>query len=311
MASALNTLAGLIQFNDANNDDINVSDLLDDAPLLQVLFAKAASNGTLHKYLKQTVASGNAFRAANSGLTKTYSQDEQITDTLKILDGSFSVDKALADAYTGGPAAYVQKELMRTMKERLFNLEEQVINGVNADAAGFIGLQDDAQLDAIADAMVIAAATAGASADVQSSVYLLRGGDDDVAVIMGNDGNLVVSDTSVTPIYDSASALTTYSGYYTGVEGYAGFQIGGAFSAGRICNVETALTDDDIYNALALFPAARQPNLIVMNRASLKLLRASRTATNQTGAPAPRPTEVEGIQIVVSDAVTQTEAVVS
>ena len=311
MASALNTLAGLIQFNDANNDDINVSDLLDDSPLLQVLFAKAASNGTLHKYLKQTVASGNAFRAANAGLTKTYSQDEQVTDTLKILDGSFSVDKALADAYSGGPAAYIQKELMRTMKERLFNLEEQIINGVNADAAGFIGLQDDPQLDATSDAMVIAAGTAGSSADVQSSVYLIRSGDDDVAAIMGNEGSIVVSDTGVSPIYDSASALTTYPGYYTGVVGYAGFQIGGAFSAARICNVETALDDDDIYDALALFPAARQPTHIVMNRASLKLLRASRTATNQTGAPAPRPTEVEGIPIVVSDAVTQTEAVVS
>ena len=311
MADALNTLAGLIQFNDANNADINVSNLLDDAPLLQVLFAKGASEGTLHKYLRQTVASGNAFRAANAGLSKTYSQDEQITDTLKIIDGSFSVDKAIADAFKLGPEAYIEKELMRTLRARLFALEQQIINGVNADAAGFVGLNDDNQLNAIADAMVVAAATPGESASVQTSVYLLRSGDDDCAVVMANEGAFDVSDTVVTPIYDEADALTSYPGYYTGITGYAGFQLGGSYSAARICNIETALTDDDIYNALSLFPAARQPNMIVMNRNSLKLLRASRTAVNATGAAAPRPTDVENIQIVVTDAVTSTEGVVS
>jgi hypothetical protein len=311
MAQAINTLAGLIQFNDANNDDINVSDLLDDSPLLQVLFAKAASNGTQHKYMKQTIASASAFRAVNSGLTKTYSQDEQVTDTLKILDGSFSVDKALADAYRLGPEAYVAKELMRTMRQRLFALESQIINGVNADANGFVGLADDPQLDKTGDTMCVAAATAGSTADSQTSVYLLRSGDDDVAAIMGNEGQMVVSDTVVVPIYDSASALTTYSAYYTGVEGYAGFQIGGAYSAARICNIETALIDEDFSNAISLFPAARQPNLIVLNRKALKLYRDSLTATSATGAPAPFPTEIFGIPVVVSDGVTVTEAVVA
>jgi len=41
----------------------------------------------------------------------------------------------------------------------------------------------------------------------------------------------------------------------------------------------------------------------------LKQLRDSRTATNVTGAPAPRPTEVEGIPIIVTDAIVNTEAV--
>ncbi len=56
MAEASNTLAGLVQMNDMNLADIDVSDLLDASPLLQVLNAVPASNGTLHKYLKQTVA---------------------------------------------------------------------------------------------------------------------------------------------------------------------------------------------------------------------------------------------------------------
>ena len=95
MAEATNTLAGLIQLNDRNLDDLNATDILDDAPLLQVLFAKAASNGTQHKHLKQTVASSAAFRAVNAGLSKTYSQDELVTIALKVIDASFDFDKAL------------------------------------------------------------------------------------------------------------------------------------------------------------------------------------------------------------------------
>lgn len=313
MAESFNTLAGLVQINDANLADLDITDLLEDAPMLQVLNAVSASQGTVHKYLKQTTASSAAFRAALAGLTKTASADTLVTDTLTILDGSFSADVALAQAYKNGKDAYLQRELVRTLKQAMFQVESQIINGVNNDASGFVGLRDDTQLDALADAMVEAVATAGTTADEQSSVYLIRMGDDDVSVVMGNDGQIVVDEDPVVieKVVNPGTDNTTYPAYYTSVTGYVGFQIGGAYSAARLCNIETALDDDDIYSGLALFPAGRQPNLIVMNRPSLKLLRASRTAVNATGAPAPRPTEVDGIPIVVTDGVTQTEAVVT
>ena len=102
MAASYNTLAGLVQFNDQNLADLEVTDLLDDAPLMQVLHAQVASNGTEHKYLKQTTASSSSFRAALDGITKTASADTLVTDTLAILDGSFDTDVALADAYKVG-----------------------------------------------------------------------------------------------------------------------------------------------------------------------------------------------------------------
>ena len=317
MANAINTLAGLIVLNDANNDDIAVSDLLDDSPLMQVIHAKAASNGTQHKYVKQTVASASAFRAVNAGLAKTFSQDEQVTDTLKYLDGSFYVDVAIADAYAAGPEAYIQKELARTLRQRMFALESQVLLGTNNDASGFAGLEDDAQLDAIADAMVTQPANPGA-ASANTSIYLIRHGDEDCAVVMGKNGEIVVGETVVQAVYPASDSTNTHAAYYTPVGAYAGFQIGGAYSAARIANVNCgtltatdALTDDDLYGALSLFPSARQPNAIVMNRNALRLLRNSRTAVNATGAPAPRPTEVEGIPIIVTDAITSAEATLS
>jgi hypothetical protein len=315
MAETYGTLAGLVQFNDKNLADLDVTDLLQDAPLLQVLFAQAASNGTLHKYLKETTASSAAFRAANAGLDKTNSADTLVTDVLKILDGSFPVDVALAAEAKNGKDAYLLMELMRTMKSIFSIAEKQVIYGVGNDSGGFVGLSDDPQLDGLADGMVYNAG--GTTAVKQTSVFLLRSGKDDVSYILGNDGNIVVDeDPNVVPWVATAGASPTYPAYYTAVNGYSGFQIGGAFSAARICNVNAtdaagSLTDDMIYEALALFPAARQPNMIAMNRQALKMLRASRTAVNVTGAPAPRPTEVEGIPIIVTDSINSIEAVVA
>lgn len=310
MAESFNTLAGLVQLNDKNLADLNVTDLLDEAPLLKVLFAQVASNGTLHKYVKQTTASSAGFRAALDAVAKTASADTLVTDTLAILDASFDTDVALADAYKGGRDAWLQLELVRALKQAFFAAEKQVIYGVGNDAVGFAGLHDNAQLDAVADAMVINAATVGTTGSSQTSVYILRSGKDDCSFILGNEGRIVVEDEP-TIIAKAGAVLTTstYPALYVPVTGYCGFQIGGAYSAARICNIETALTDDDIYNGLSLFPSGRQPNLIVMNRTALKLLRQSRTATNPSGDPAPRPTSVDGIPIVCTDAVLSTEAV--
>lgn len=316
MAESYNTLAGLVQLNDQNLADLGISDLLDDAPLLSVMHAQVASNGTQHKYLKQTTASSAAFRAALAGLTKTNSADTLVTDTLAILDASFDTDVALAKGYSKGVDAWLQLETQRALRQAFAVAEKQVIYGTGNDASGFAGLVDDGQLDALADTMVVNAG--GSNANTQTSCFVLRHGMSDCSVVIGNDGNIVVEEepTIIQKVVNPGTDNKVYSAYYVPILGYCGFQIGGAYSAARIANIEcndltstSAFTDNDIYAALALFPASRQPNVIVMNRNALRLLRQSRTATNATGAPAPRPTEVEGIPIVVTDQIVSTEAV--
>ncbi len=68
------------------------------------------------------------------------------------------------------------------------------------------------------------------------------------------------------------------------------------------------LTYDLIADLLSQFPSGRQPSILCMSRRSLKQLQVSRTATNATGAPAPFPTEAFGVPIIVTDALTNTEA---
>lgn len=313
MAESYNTLAGLVQINDQNLADLDITDLLQEAPVLERLAAVPASNGTLHKYLKQTTASSAAFRDALDGITKTASADTLVTDTLKILDGSFDTDVALADAYKGGRDAWLQMELVRTMKQVFAVAEKQVFYGTGNDANGFAGLIDDGQLDALADTMVVNAG--GSNASTQTSCFMLRSGVNDVAFVMGNDGNIVVEDEP-TIIQKSGSASGTFPALYVPVTGYSGFQIGGAYSAARIANIECndltatdAFTDVHLMTALSRFPGSRGPNMIAMNRNAQLLLWASRTAVNPTGAPASTPVEFMGIPIVITDQIVSTEAV--
>lgn len=312
MADDLFALADLLVINDLSIADLEITDILDDAPLLKALAADVASNGTLHKYTKETGAPVVGFRAANAGRDLDSSIDTLVTVTLQILDASFLLDAALASAYQrGGPAGLVAREARRHLRAAFFAAEKQIINGVVSDASGFVGLKAATTIDGTGDTMVVNAG--GDTADTCSSVYLLRSTPEgnDVQVIVGQGGELEIGETVSVQAKDGDGK--SYPGLWTPIFSYLGLQVGSAQSVGRICNLDFdhTLTDDMIYQAIAKFPAGRQPTHIAMNRNSLEKLRDSRTATNATGAPAPRPTEVEGIPIVVTDAILNTEAVVA
>jgi len=310
MAHEFLTLADLVKVNDRNLADRDITDLLQDAPLMRALAADVASNGTTHKYLKETGAPVVGFRSPNTGRDNSKSADTEVSIDLKILDGSFAVDKALADAYHMGPEAYVAREAVRSLRACFFAAERQFVNGTGAAADGFVGLADalDADHEMVVDAE-------GDSEGTASSVYLIRTHADlnDAVAITGRDGQLDIGETVTQRLADGDGK--TYSGYYTPIEGWLGLQIGGLRSVGRIINLTAqsgkTLTDALIYQAFSRFPASRMPNLIVMNRRSREQLRASRTATNVTGAPAPIPTDVDGVEILTTDAIGSDESILS
>lgn len=311
MANVYTSLADLVKINDMNLADLDISDLLQDAPLLAALAADVASNGTEHKYLKETGAPVVGFRAANDGRENKASADTLVTITLKILDASFAVDKALADAYRKGPEAYLAREGKRHMKAAFAAAELQLVNGVSADSAGFVGMLAATTIDAVADAMVVNAG--GDTANSCTTVLALRTSDDgnDVTVITGNDGEMRMGDSVVTRLAGSSTGW--YPGYFTPISGWLGLQIGSAYSIGRIANLDFdhTLDDDMISDLLSKFPAGREPNLLVMNRTARKQLQQSRTATNATGAPAPFPVESFNVPIVTTEAILNTLAVLS
>lgn len=315
MADDFYAVADLAKINDQNLADIDVTDLLDDAPFLASLSATTASNGTTHKYVKETGAPVVGFRAVNAGREHDHSEDTLVTVDTKILDASFSMDLALASEFRNGRDALLAREASRHLRAAFFKAEQQLIYGTTSDgdANGFTGLANAATVDALADNMVVDAG--GTTADTAQSVWLVRSNGDlsDVSVVLGNEGQIDIGETVVNRMQDGSSLH--YPGYFTPITGWMALQLGSIHTVGRIANLTEdsgkGLTDDLIYDAISKFPSTRRPNLIVMGRRSLFQLRASRTATNATGAPAPLPTDVAGVRIVVSDACKEDEALLT
>jgi hypothetical protein len=300
-----------VTINNRNLADINVTDLLNDAPLINRLAAVPASNGTLHRYVKETAEPNVGFRDANSGRAFSKSGDTAVTVTLKILDASFQVDKAIADAFRNGRDAFISREALRHLRAAFFHAEGQIVYGTDNDSDGFNGLVDSTGLDNTDDTMVVDAG--GTSESTASSVWLLRTGESDVAYVAGNDARIELGDYEVIDATDGSSLH--YPAYYTPITGWGGLQVGSAYSAARIANLTAddscTLTDDLIAQAIEKFPSAAPPTLMVMNRRSLRQLQNSRTATNPTGNPAPFPDAAFGIPIVVTDAITSTETLLT
>lgn len=309
MAETWTTAAQLLKLNDANLAPDFANNLLQDAPLIRTMAAVTAnaSQGTQHKYLADTTAASAGFRPVNTGLDYTASDQTLITIDLKTMSANPRVDQQIAKAYPGGVEAFMDFESVRSLRTAFRNLDSQLILGTSSDANGFAGIMSSGYTDALADGMVYNAA--GSSA--RTSVWFLRVGPEDVELVLGN-GGVISSGETFEQLVAAPTGGKLMPIYARIQEGLIGLKLGGAYSIGRICNLAAgALTDDMIFEALALFPASRMPNLIVMNGRSQKDLRNSRTATNATGAPAPIPTEVAGIPILRCDVITNAETAVT
>lgn len=316
MSDSFYTLADLTKINDNNLADIDVSDLFNKAPLLAQVAATVASNGTVHKYVKETTAPTVGFREVNTGRENSKSGDTLVTVTLKYLDASVSIDKAICDGYKGGPSAILAREAVRHLRQGFFEAESQFLNGTGNEADGFNGLADSlnaTSLDFVIDA---GGSAAGGSGDtLLTSIYLVRSTGDlsDVAVVTGNDGMIDMSEAFLTTIDDDDNG-GRFTAWHMPIASWLGMQVGSAKSVARIANIDNGsnkVTDDLIYSAIKEFDSAMQPTHIVMNRRSAEQLRASRTATNATGAPAPYATEVNGVPVVVVDSLNNNESEVS
>jgi len=291
-------------------DKTTTSNVLNAAPLIARLPISDTSDGSeTHQYNTYTGEPVVGFRTANAGRDYDHSIDTVVSATCTILDFSWRVDYAVANAWRQGPEDLIAREGVRHLAAALFILEKQVVYGTTSpgDSSGFSGLLNSTDLDALADDMVINAA--GSTASVQSSLYAIKAGDNDVKLVTPMDRGITLGDTIVTEANDSNHPV-----YYTPASMYIGLQLGGKYSAGRIANLNNAtdskpLTDDLISSLLSEFPSGMGPDFMICNRTSLKDLQQGRTATTTTGAPAPFPQEAFGVPLFTTDAITQTEAV--
>jgi len=310
-----NTLAGLLVLNDQNLADIYPSNVLNMSPVIAKAFAqKASSGGTQHKYVRQLTAPGATFRKINTGVTNAAATFEDITNNLEYLDPSFTRDVALARGYRKGLSEYIKGETGKSIVQGLYGIEQAVFNfNIATQFVGLPYMVEYADTDYASPSQIVDAGGSGGK-----SVWLMRWGEDAVSLVAGNDGRVDMEWNDDNPTIvrvTDAGATNVYSAYLVTLGLWIGLQVGSIYDVVRIANLDATsddLVDDDILStALSKFPAGHNPNMIVMNRTAHKELQQSRTATNPTGAPAPFPTEAFGVPIVVTDALSDSEATVN
>lgn len=270
------------------------------------LGAARTIKGLNYKARVRTAVPTVGFRQANQGTAVVKSTYESRLFECFLMNPPFEVDKAVADTYEDGAAAYLAMEALGITEGAFQALGTAFFYGTHATFGktdSFPGLLQTYD----SSSMVVDAG--GTTDDTATSVWGVSWGPQDVKWILGQGGEASVTDVTEVRLIDGSS--NPYTGYHQELYLRPGLQVGSVYSVGRIKKLTEdsgkGLTDALIYSLLSKYPAGKAPDILYMNRRSLYQLRASRTATNATGAPAPIPTSVEGIPIAVTDSVISIE----
>lgn len=308
------------------NADSGVVGLIDETieahPELALVPARTI-NGVFYKTLVCTTLPDVAFRDANEGTAATKAVYENRLVETFILSPKWVCDKAVADRCEDGAEAFIALAARAHLEAAAQHLCSCFYYGLTTvggtprhatagDAKGFPGLHDAIGLSAAANLLVDAGETG--AGNIATSVFMIKAGPTDVNWVWGNNGALEVDDVRIESVLDSGGT-NSFTAYVQELLAYPGLQVGNRYCVGRIGEIDNSasaaesLTDDMLADLYAQFPTGYKPDMILMNRRSQGQLRANRTATNATGAPAPFPQEWEGIPIHITDAIENTEIV--
>jgi hypothetical protein len=276
--------------------------------------------GTSYKTGIRTGLPTTGFRNANEGQTPSKSTFRQALIEAFIFGGQIEVDKAVALAHEDGPAALQAIEASGVMQSAMREIGEQIWYGTTNDAKGFPGLKaatPKSGTTANGDALAIDAT--GASATTASSVYAVKFGQKDIQLIGGNNKAWELDEFTTQQIVAANGGKLT--AYVAGLTAWIGMQIGNENCVRRILNLTAengkGLTDALLAQLLATFPIGYFPDALFMSRRSRSQLQTSRTivlqatGTQRTNQPniAPIPTEYDGIPIIATDAILNTDAI--
>lgn len=262
--------------------------------------------GTQYKTLVRTALPTTQFRNVNEGITPSASTYENRLVECFVLNCRYQADVAAAKANADGEDALLAEEAVAQLTSASMLLGKQFYygTGTGGDAKGHPGL-----LASVDSSMVVDAA--GTTDSVASSVWSVKFGPSAVRWVMGQDGQLEVTDKLKQLVNDPNDSTKQLLVVFQELLAWVGLQVKHKYACGRIKKLTTdsgkGLTDDLIADLLSKAPVGFFPDALFMSRRSRKQLQDSRTATNSTGAPAPFPTESFGVPIIVTDSILDTE----
>lgn len=262
--------------------------------------------GTQYKTRVRTALPTAGFRNANEGVDASKSTYENRLVECFILNPRWECDVAVATSNEDGAEAYIAEEAMAVTNAAMMALGKQFYygRGTGGDAKGHPGL-----IDSVDSSMVVDAT--GSTATTGSSVWGVSFGLQKVQWVLGQEGELSMTDVRIADLTDANGRR--FSAYVQELLAHVGVQVGHKYAVGRIKNLTAqsgkGLTDALLGSLLSKYPVGFSPDAFFLSRRSLEQLRASRTATNATGMEAPTPTDYQGIPLVATDSILDTEAI--
>ena len=293
------------------------------APEVEV-FPFRTIRGTSYRTGIRTALPATGFRNANEGQATSKSTFEQKLIEAYIFGGQIEVDKAVADANEDGAAALLAIEADGTMMSAMQSIGRQIWYGkaTSGDAKGFPGLKSATVYGGTTkagDSLVVDAG--GTTAGTASSVYAVRFGDRDITLIGGNNSAFQLDDWMTQQVTKTDGSKLT--AYVSGITSWIGLQSSHENCVRRIANLTAdngkGLTDDLLAQLFETFPVGYVPDAIFLSRRSRRQLQSSRTVTlfgqgknrPDQEMTAPIPTEYEGVRIIPTDSILNTDAIES
>lgn len=281
------------------------------------LFPARTISGTSFKTMLRTDYPAPGFRLVNEGTETLKGTYENKMVECAYLDGLLEIDEAQVQADSGDIADAMTLEASGLMKGTLRTLGRQLWYGTAQDAKGFQGANQIVPSGLKVDAT-------GTTANTGSSCYLVCFGSQAVQFIFGNGNVFAMPDWTRQRVTRSSKHLFAW---VSNISGWTGAQWVNAYSVGKIYNLTEdsgkGLTDSLVADLIAKFPddADMSNAKLFCTRRSARELQKSRTPTSAANTSAARtasgveiaapwPTTSNGIPIVLTSSLTNTEAIV-
>ncbi len=268
------------------------------------MFPARTIAGTSFKTLIRSALPTSQFRNVNEGVEPTKSTYiNKLVETF-YLDQQMELDVAAAQGDELGEAHAQMTEADGHGRAALQKIGAQVWYGTGSggDAKGFPGAV------AVVDSAFVTDA-GGTTANTGSSVYGVKLGTKFCELIFGRNTVLNVGQWRQQTITRASKEMTAWK---NSLEGWIGASW---VNKNALCRIKKltadsgkGLTDTLLGKAISILPVGYDPDYWFMTKRSREQLRASRTATNPTGAPAPLPTDAFGIPIIITDSLLNIES---
>lgn len=313
MAYSYLTMLDLAKINGSDQTVGLIEENLNAAPEAAILPARQVA-GTSFKSLVRTAYPSGAFRSANEGVEPVKSTYLNRTHETFYYDLQLEMDAAIASADENGPEHALAMEADGAARGYMLDIGPQVWygRGTNGDAKGFPGAVE------VVDSSLVIDAT-GSTANTGSSVWAVCAMPKFFELIFGKNTVLEVGEWRKQTITRSSKEMTAWK---NSLEGWVGAAFYSKYAVGQIKNLTAqtgkGLTDSLLSQLIQTFPIGVKPTHFFMSRRSRQQLQASRTVTlfgQGTTRPnqeiiAPIPDSYDGIPIIATDSILNTEAIV-